>query len=637
MKSAIKLFMCVCLVIALNTSPVYSEISISFIRVLKPYPTAPRPGVDPRVDVIGVVVNSPETTDYTQFLHWPKNDGDFSSIDYYYNFPIPNEIIDFFGYQTAVQNSFQAWEDLPDSNIKFNFISATNIAKPWVIGEEPWAIDNMNIVSFDFDGDIAGFSDSELLGKTLLTWKSQIPPDLDASDPELIDCDIILNASLFGGGKKYTWSLTTMNYNPGNNAYTIDVQSILTHEIGHLLGIAHPFNNTNLPPASELPLTTTPTMYNFLTPRFTNNLNMRTLETFDQLSAAYLYPNFSDGNDNWQDATPIGAGTLSGNSITANDQDWYVTFLEAYDSIKVVLLFPNNDLDLFLTFNPASYNPSSPVEDIPEYPGAEVRADSDSFNSSSFNEYVYAHTVTQAGNYYILVKGRFATSAADYTLNLYVSKDGDGDENSSNKLNPIPAGDGMDDSWEIAHGFNPTQISDGIGDADNDGLTNFEEFALKSNPNDRDTDHDEMPDGWETDNMLNLLVNDALNDQDNDGFTNVSEYIARTNPNDPLSSFVVENIQQIDEETGSALSPGVTIQWLSQPTVAYEILYTDGLENSFQALEEFLPGNEFQNGIVENSYLDQGYPLPGSPDAGTLRTPPHTEFKRLYKVRVKTP
>ncbi len=46
--------------------------------------------------------------------------------------------------------------------------------------------------------------------------------------------------------------------------------------------------------------------------------------------------------------------------------------------------------------------------------------------------------------------------------NLRVTLDGDGD--------------GMPDWWEIAHGFNPQDGSDGIGDADGDGLGNVQEF-----------------------------------------------------------------------------------------------------------------------------------------------------------------
>ena len=55
--------------------------------------------------------------------------------------------------------------------------------------------------------------------------------------------------------------------------------------------------------------------------------------------------------------------------------------------------------------------------------------------------------------------------------------------------------DGIWDGWEVAYGLNPTDISDGGGDADGDGLTNLEEFGFGTDPRDKDTDGDGVPDG----------------------------------------------------------------------------------------------------------------------------------------------
>ncbi len=41
---------------------------------------------------------------------------------------------------------------------------------------------------------------------------------------------------------------------------------------------------------------------------------------------------------------------------------------------------------------------------------------------------------------------------------------------------PDEDGDGMDDHWEMAQGFDPSDADDGKGDADHDGYTNLEEF-----------------------------------------------------------------------------------------------------------------------------------------------------------------
>lgn len=57
--------------------------------------------------------------------------------------------------------------------------------------------------------------------------------------------------------------------------------------------------------------------------------------------------------------------------------------------------------------------------------------------------------------------------------------------------------DGMDDEWETKYGFKPLDASDAQLDADNDGLSNLEEFRLGTSPRNRDTDRDGAEDGRE--------------------------------------------------------------------------------------------------------------------------------------------
>jgi RHS repeat-associated protein len=47
--------------------------------------------------------------------------------------------------------------------------------------------------------------------------------------------------------------------------------------------------------------------------------------------------------------------------------------------------------------------------------------------------------------------------------------------------NPPTTGDGMPDGWEVAFGFNPLQL-DGSGDADGDGVSNYQEYLNKTDP-----------------------------------------------------------------------------------------------------------------------------------------------------------
>lgn len=71
--------------------------------------------------------------------------------------------------------------------------------------------------------------------------------------------------------------------------------------------------------------------------------------------------------------------------------------------------------------------------------------------------------------------------------------------------------DGMNDAWEIAHGFNPKLNNAKTGptnhnpnaDPDGDGLTNEDESGLGTNPNDPDTDSDEVDDKTENDQGSN--------------------------------------------------------------------------------------------------------------------------------------
>jgi len=78
-------------------------------------------------------------------------------------------------------------------------------------------------------------------------------------------------------------------------------------------------------------------------------------------------------------------------------------------------------------------------------------------------------------------------------------------------------------------------ISTLIPDSDGDGLTNEEEYARGTNPNNPDSDGDGMPDGWEVTYGLDPLANDASGDKDGDGYTNLKEYKAKTNPANPAS------------------------------------------------------------------------------------------------------
>jgi hypothetical protein len=93
--------------------------------------------------------------------------------------------------------------------------------------------------------------------------------------------------------------------------------------------------------------------------------------------------------------------------------------------------------------------------------------------------------------------------------------------------------DGLRDGWEIQYGLNPLSASTD-NDPDNDGLTNIEEYDIGgagTNPKDWDTDNDQMPDGWEVDNNLDPLVYNRNVDADGEGLTDYQEYDLGSDPN----------------------------------------------------------------------------------------------------------
>jgi N-acetylmuramoyl-L-alanine amidase len=70
---------------------------------------------------------------------------------------------------------------------------------------------------------------------------------------------------------------------------------------------------------------------------------------------------------------------------------------------------------------------------------------------------------------------------------------------STDPFNADSDGDGMPDGFEAQYNLNPSDASDASQDADEDGLTNLQEYELGTDPNNSDSDGDGVWDGDEND------------------------------------------------------------------------------------------------------------------------------------------
>lgn len=129
----------------------------------------------------------------------------------------------------------------------------------------------------------------------------------------------------------------------------------------------------------------------------------------------------------------------------------------------------------------------------------------------------------------------------------------------TNPLSPDSDNDTLTDGWEVSFNLNPNDSSDANADADNDGLTNVQEFnqgtspiladtdsdgindydevnTHNTDPTDADSDGDRILDGWEVSNSFDPLDDsDAYDDPDGDGYSNFQEFKGGTDPHDLAS------------------------------------------------------------------------------------------------------
>ncbi len=105
--------------------------------------------------------------------------------------------------------------------------------------------------------------------------------------------------------------------------------------------------------------------------------------------------------------------------------------------------------------------------------------------------------------------------------------------------------DQLPDAWEIAN-FDTLEHGND-SDPDNDGLTNYQEYQINSDPlvADWDTDNDGLNDAWEL-KYFGSLDQTGDMDSDNDGASNYIEQLTKTDPSDIYSTPKPGNYYEYD-------------------------------------------------------------------------------------------
>jgi len=108
--------------------------------------------------------------------------------------------------QTAVASAFATWSNVPTAQLSAQFAG--------IVNADPVNKDGVTVIGFQFHSEL-----DRVLGATT--------HNIDNITGAIIESDIFLNSN-------FAWSVA-----PAGEALRFDVQSISTHEIGHLLGLGH--------------------------------------------------------------------------------------------------------------------------------------------------------------------------------------------------------------------------------------------------------------------------------------------------------------------------------------------------------------------------------------------------------------
>ena len=174
------------------------------------------------------------------------------------------------------------------------------------------------------------------------------------------------------------------------------------------------------------------------------------------------------------------------------------------------------------------------------------------------------HSATRAAEFSLPMSGTIRHVAANSELATVVLQ-----QDNTIRFYSLPLGDqdqdGLPDWWEQLHGFDNQTAADAQSDADNDGLTQLQEFTHRTNPRNPDSDDDGLTDGME----INTYRTSALNpDTDGDGLKDGEEVLSyQTNPqsrdsdNDGLSDLLEIRDYQTNPNHADTDGDGLADKW----------------------------------------------------------------------------
>lgn len=140
--------------------------------------------------------------------------------------------------------------------------------------------------------------------------------------------------------------------------------------------------------------------------------------------------------------------------------------------------------------------------------------------------------------------------------------------------------------------------SDLVMTATNRGMLHRVDLTLQWEQ--RDTDGDGIPDGWETAHGLNpSAASDAKLDSDADGLSNWQEYVAGTNPTNAQSAFAF--IRILPDPRG-----GVSVEWSSASNRLYVLQRSASVLSGFVDIRTDVPASPPVNSYWDATAADGG-------------------------------